>query len=57
MWCVDILILPCLYNQKNKKERKKGKKERNKQTNKEKDCILWNLLSIVSAENALQTKL
>lgn len=57
MRCVDILILPCLYNQKNKKERKKGKKERKKQTNKEKDCILWHLLSIVSAENALQTKL
>lgn len=34
MWCVDILILPCLYNQKNKKERKKGKKKK-KQTNKQ----------------------
>lgn len=34
MRCVDILILPCLYNQKNKKERKKGKKKK-KQTNKQ----------------------
>ena len=33
------------------------KKERKKARKKEKDCTFWNLLSIVSAQNALQTKL